>query len=599
MKGMIKKNIANILDIFRLAKNIKKPAAVLFTSIILLAAVPGAPAQGEGTPRETAMPQETVMSQEVKTLQKDETVYVMLTESGNVDFIKVVNRFQDVNGAEITDFGFYSGVTALNADVEPIIEGKAIKWRLGPKFSGDFYYEGALDEAYKNKLPVAFNIAYRLDGKDVPAGELAGKTGRLEIDISLKQNPLCDAAHKNRYMAQIQLPLDLKKTRIIDAGGALIAIAGAKANLSYTVLPGENKNFSLSINIKDFELDSMQITLLDYKTGVIFGQLEDFMGGLDKLHSGMTAATEGTEKFRDGVSALAEGIEKLDSEIGRLSGGVSDFRNGMQSYKKAVEEYRAGFGCIASGAEGLAGELDRMSQGLDAIKAGYGELYAAISQLSAGHAQLSMLAEKLLKSSDPEMQALGQGIIAEGRALEEITSGLLQATNGLSGFSEGLAQFAPGMKTLSEGVSSLSSGASGLAEGYDSLLESCGKLSGGIKELNKGTSEMRNKIKTLPRDAQKMADGQAELADAVGKMKTELNNITRSGNPDSLVSFAGGKTEINSLQFFIKTPAIRKTGASFSTGVQAVEENTPWYAKIWNRIKELFISVNILSKSKL
>ena len=46
----------------------------------------------------------------------------------------------------------------------------------------DVYYQGEIDK----KLPVDISVSYTLDGKNVSAKELAGKSGRVTIKYSYK-----------------------------------------------------------------------------------------------------------------------------------------------------------------------------------------------------------------------------------------------------------------------------------------------------------------------------------------------------------------------------------------------------------------------------
>lgn len=163
---------------------------------------------------------------------KNENVYVRLDTDGDVEGTYVVNTFTITEAGEITDYGDYASVMNLT-NLDGIVQD-------GDEYSfyaekGKFYYQGNLDHA---QLPWKFEITYLLDGKKLKEEEIAGAQGDLEIHMEIKKNPaVSNSAFYDAYLLQVSFTLDNDLCRDIEAKGASITDAGAKEQITFTVLP--------------------------------------------------------------------------------------------------------------------------------------------------------------------------------------------------------------------------------------------------------------------------------------------------------------------------------------------------------------------------
>jgi putative membrane protein len=80
-----------------------------------------------------------------------------------------------------------------------------------------------------------------MDGKEIPAKELAGKSGKLNITMSVKQNDKIRSTFFDDYALQIGVLLDNKLCTSIKTENATVADAEAAGSkqLTYTALPGK------------------------------------------------------------------------------------------------------------------------------------------------------------------------------------------------------------------------------------------------------------------------------------------------------------------------------------------------------------------------
>ncbi len=121
--------------------------------------------------------------------EKDEVIYVNLSPEGEAGAIYVVNSYDLPAETTVTDYGNYRRVKNLTTTAPLTQEGKKITFTAP---AGKFYYQGELDSARTGELPWRVAVRYFLDGKETPGQELAGASGRLEMRVSLRQNPEAD-----------------------------------------------------------------------------------------------------------------------------------------------------------------------------------------------------------------------------------------------------------------------------------------------------------------------------------------------------------------------------------------------------------------------
>lgn len=118
--------------------------------------------------------------------QKEENIYATLKSDGTVKGIYVVNSYDLTKDMDIVDYGTYSSVKNLTSEEEIKNENGTVNVLAG---QGKFYYQGNLES---KDMPWNIAIEYLLDGKTITPEELGGKSGHLEIKISIKENKAVD-----------------------------------------------------------------------------------------------------------------------------------------------------------------------------------------------------------------------------------------------------------------------------------------------------------------------------------------------------------------------------------------------------------------------
>ena len=132
---------------------------------------------------------------------KEEVVYVRLNNDGSVNQVYVVNSFELGENNTIIDYGNYAYVKNLTDNNEIRLEsGKVTVDAQG----NQLYYEGFL---MNPQLPWEISISYMLDGKEISPNDIAGKSGRLFIEIETDANPLGNKDFLTAMHFNFHLPL--------------------------------------------------------------------------------------------------------------------------------------------------------------------------------------------------------------------------------------------------------------------------------------------------------------------------------------------------------------------------------------------------------
>lgn len=260
---------------------------------------------------------------------KEEVVYIRLNTDGSVKEIYVVNIFDLDEDGRIIDYGEYAelrNMTTTDAvgyqDSTVTIDARA----------GKLYYEGKLKES---SMPWNINIRYYMDGREYTAKEIAGKSGKLEIKLSIQKNPHCDSSFFAGYGLQASITLNTELAANIVSDGATVANVGKNKQLTYTVLPNTEKEFSVTADVKDFEMNAISINGirmnlgLDIDAAVISDKIDEIIGAVGTLNDGAGKLNDGAKDLYSASGELNTAAKALHSGAGSLYSGANDLKTGL------------------------------------------------------------------------------------------------------------------------------------------------------------------------------------------------------------------------------------------------------------------------------
>ena len=155
--------------------------ALILSVVLLFCAASCGKTQPQTKPAaETAGTVQKTYSAAPASVRKSETVYVNLDNAGKQQTVSVTDWLHTDRGeVAVADKTDLANVADIKGAVTPVESGDFLTWHMP---TTDLYYKGTSDK----KLPVAFTIEYRLDGKKISAEKIAGRSGHAEICVQMK-----------------------------------------------------------------------------------------------------------------------------------------------------------------------------------------------------------------------------------------------------------------------------------------------------------------------------------------------------------------------------------------------------------------------------
>jgi X-X-X-Leu-X-X-Gly heptad repeat protein len=479
---------------------------------------------------------------------KEEVVYGILGMDGSVDNLYVVNIF---DGGVINDYGSYSKIINLSTSEKILQNNDQIS--ISTK-ADKFYYQGNL---ISKDLPWSITVRYFLDGKEVTGADLAGRSGRLNIKMTVKQNNKIDNAFYNNYALQIGLLLDNRLCSDIKADNATIAEAGGKKQITYTVLPGNGIDIDVTAAVRDFEMEPITIN------GI-------------KLSLGLNVDTN---DFTEQISELTDAVIGLDDGAGELLQGLNKLSDGMQKYTDGMKAFKNGLGEFSDGAAML-------NSGATAVSKGLSELSKQNAMLVNGSMSMQ---QAIFDSVNLQLIGMGLGLpvltqdnyskvlspIPRLADVKKQLDSVVLFTQGLKGYTDGVAALGKGASDLAGGTAKLQTSSAVIAESANELYNAGAELNKGIKELREGLKEYKDGTKEF-RD--KTSGLSSEIDDKIDEL---IGGIT--GNGDKTVSFVSDKnTEVSDVMFVLKTASISIPENEIAVPEKSVKLN------FWQKLLKLF-----------
>ena len=341
--------------------------------------------------------------------EKEEVVYANTDANGDVRGVYVVNIFA---GGDIVDYGDYTEVKVLNTTDELRQSGDKITVSTDAE---SLYYEGTMKS---RDLPWDIDIRYTLNGEKITPEELAGKSGEIEINLGFRQNTACDSSFFDRCALQTTMTLDTEKCKNIVANGATMANVGQNKQLSYILLPGNEKEYTVTADVTDFEMESISINGIRMDLSIDIDN-EKLMSQVRQIEDAAVALDDGTAAVNSGAEQLTEGTEELNESVSLIAGGGANLAAGIQSFNRGLDEAKKGLALLNS-------ESEKLTSGSKEVKTALNSIDKKLSKLSVSAEEV----EKLVNASSQINQSLKE-LSGSLSALEKGTGSAALAQNGI------------------------------------------------------------------------------------------------------------------------------------------------------------------------
>lgn len=508
-----------------------------------------------------------------KSSEKEEVIYANLTSSGEIEKIYAVNIFKD---KDIVDYGVYDTVKNMNTmDKINYSNGKVTIQNSEDKL----YYQGIMKQ--NTEMPWTIKVRYKLDGVEYAPSELAGKSGKLEISISIKENKNCKKNFFENYALQTVVQLDTNLCENIKSDEATMANVGGLKQLTYTILPGNEKDIKITTDVTDFEMSEIQVNGINLNLGLdkdsidtssLTGELDklkdavnDLDDGANELNDGAKKLDDGAVTLTDGIKTIQEGLDQLNSKSSSLTSGSSEVLsalktiqsslNNVSTSSKDLKQLSSASTSIKSGIDSLVNGLKTVDSSIDTYnsslkKAGLNsaselaqknkqaisalgitstqrKLYSAYT--SGGSQAVSAELAKLAQAGDSEAVALYKQVSAGNT---DAVTQYVQAAGKLISVETLLkadASYIEGSSKLINGIDaqmSTSSSQTTLMSGAVSLQTNYKKFDASIQDLVSSLNNLMANMTQLKSGINKLTDNYATLDSGIKEYTSAVNKIT-------------------------------------------------------------------------
>lgn len=568
------------------------------------------------------------------TTKKEEVIYANLKDNGDLDKCYVVNIMYPEDRT-IVDYGNYSSVKNLTTTDELTYKNHRVS---ASTKSDKLYYQGYLKNA---EIPWNIDISYQLDGRDISAKELAGKSGKLKIKVNVKENNQCQEGFFDNYAMQITVLLDTNLCSNIIATGATTANVGSNKQLIYTILPGKSKNIEVSADVVNFTMDAMTfngvrldlgLNLDELDTSSINNQIHQIQtavaslnDGSYKLNNGASSLNSGAQDLVEGMKTLQAGLDTLNSQSRTLNQGSSEVKEALMTINQALQQVNmntddlqllsSSSTQINQGIQSLVNGLSQINNGISQYEQALGGSISTIKdttdttiqQLKAmaqsakqtGDIQSAQLYENLIQllsagsaSEDILMQIQAQ--LSQNPSQQNLMSGAMTLQAQYQVFDSKIQELVTSLNTLVSNINQLKSGIQLLLDHYDQVNQGVNAYTQGVEQVVNGYMQLYKGALTLAGGTQDLYTGTQSMVEGTEKFVSETSHMDNQVN-DSIdtmishltasdyqtVSFVSkDNKDVKSVQFVIKTPSIEKNEEKVQ---EKKEEKT-----LWDKILEFF-----------
>ena len=302
--------------------------------------------------------------------EKEETVYVKADAAGNPTEKSVEVVLKEIEGSDpIEDRSNLRDIknTEGNEEVAEAGEGRYLWENHGE----DIHYKGISDE----KLPVDVHVTYFLEGQEVSAEQIAGKTGKVKIRFDYDNNTDVPFMVLSSVILSSDVFSDLEVTngKVMDLGDQKAVIGFAFPGLMDSLKladyePTEEIELPEYVEIEaraeDFELD---FTATVVSTG-LFDEIEDKdLEDLEEMSDDMNELTDASTEIKDGARELADAGGEYGGYLSQYFDGLAQLSEGTDQLEQGLMALSQNIAKISEGSKGLQEGLSQVDSSLSAL----------------------------------------------------------------------------------------------------------------------------------------------------------------------------------------------------------------------------------------
>lgn len=333
---------------------------------------------------------------------KDETVYSKLDASGSNYKTIVSTHIENTENEElIKDLSDLLNVKNTSGDETFTQDGSTFTWNAN---KNDIYYQG---ESQKD-LPIECKVKYELDGKELSANEIAGKSGKVKITLQYtnkeERTVTVNGKKVKMYVPFVVVAgtivknennqnITISNGKVIDDGTKTTVIGMAMPGLQESLGVSANEveipsNIEITMDATDFETNGIfsYVTpkVLEEEDINAFDKLDEIYAQVNTLQSSMNQIQEGANTLKDGAESYSEKSQEFNNAMNQVSEGVSSVNSNYSQIDTGITTINQGSTSLKNGAEQLNAGIGELSSQLTSMPDSIEALYAGSTQVLNG-----------------------------------------------------------------------------------------------------------------------------------------------------------------------------------------------------------------------
>ena len=530
---------------------------------------------------------------------KDETVYSKLDASGSNYKTIVSTHIENTENEElIKDLSDLLNVKNTSGDETFTQDGSTFTWNAN---KNDIYYQG---ESQKD-LPIECKVKYELDGKELSANEIAGKSGKVKITLQYtnkeERTVTVNGKKVKMYVPFVVVAGTIVKNennQNITISNGKIIDDGTKTTVIGMAMPGLQE--SLGVSADEVEIPSnIEITMdaTDFETNGIFSyvtpkvleeedinafdKLDEIYAQVNTLQSSMNQIQEGANTLKDGAETYSEKSQEFNNAMNQVSEGVSSVNSNYSQIDTGITTINQGSTSLKNGAEQLNAGIGELSSQLTSMPDSIEALYAGSTQVLNG------LNDTQANGKTTPGLVTGVNTIVE--SLQTSNEGLNTALENLSAISQGtIDALTANNKTLKAVQQALGATEESKAanktmienleiqiKANEAIIAKYNQYKAGAdtqkQELAKKVSSSKESLTTVTKGMTTLRNAMTQVNAGLGQLNTASKKL-----PDALNQLSAGSKSLVSGTKTLSAGAnkLSKGSTALKSGIQTLDTST-------------------------
>ena len=514
---------------------------------------------------------------EAKKVSKQESVYATAGADGQIDQITVADWLQDsgLAGGTVKDSSDLTDITNVKGDETFDQSGTSVQWNMDGK---DIYYQGKTTK----ELPVSVRISYTLDGEEMAAKDMTGKSGKMEMHVvytnQSKQTKKIGGKERTIYTPFVMgtgmiLPsehftnIKIDHGRVINDGTNNIVVGMGVPGLAESLGLDDDaadkipEEFTVKADVTDFSMGNT----FTFGSPSLLNDLDlDDVKDLDDLEEKLDDLTDATDQLLDGSDELADNMKKYDSKMGDLKQSIRKYnKDGIKKITKGiatlakngsklvtgVNQYTSGVVTLSKGTKAYVDGASQIARGNSALYQAVKGMPAQIGTFDKGLKTYTGSVDKMGAKENVTKLKTGAGAVSDGigkvnqnikevKKLQETKKQLVQGLKAsgadpaliaqLEKVIEGEGQYIEGLDQATASGSDLKKGADAVSSGVGTVMDGLSTLSKNSSALTKASGELNKQVPQLVSSIKKLKDGGDQLVKNDKALKSGADKLIKS-----------------------------------------------------------------------